>query len=685
MKDDTLIGQCYPLGSAIRPGGVNFCVLSQHATVVELLLFDRAEDVCPARVIRLDSARNRTHCYWHAFVPGLKVGQLYGYRAIGPYDPAEGHRFDGSKVLLDPYTRAVAYTDAYSREAARHAGDNCSQCMKSVVMDPRGYDWEGDAPLRRPLAESVIYELHVAGFTRHPNSGVSPEKRGTYTGLIEKIPYLQELGVTAVELLPVQQFDTQDVPPPLTNYWGYNPVAFFAPHREYSSSSEPLGPVFDFRAMVKALHRAGIEVILDVVFNHTAEGDHLGPTLSFRGLENRLYYILQPDRALYADFTGCGNTVKGNHSVVRRLIMDCMHYWVQEMHVDGFRFDLASVLSRDATGFPLSEPPLLEEIETDPILAGTKIIAEAWDAGGLYQVSSFFGSRWAVWNDRYRDDVRRFVKGDPDTVAKLAARIVGSPDLFPEQDREGHWSINFVTCHDGFTLNDLVSYDHKHNEANGHANRDGPDVNHSWNGGVEGPTADSAVQTLRTRQTKNLLTILLCSQRTPMLLMGDEVKRTQRGNNNAYCQDNELSWFDWDAPREHHAMLRFVSRLIHFRHEHGLLRQVRAWSAPSEQGPPPITWHGVQPYRPDWSSDSHSLAFSLHDSTGDASLYVALNAYLKRLTFDLPKPSKGYNWHRVVDTSLPSPNDIAEPGAELAIAGAAYLVEPRSTVVLLAR
>ena len=602
---------------------------------------------------------------------------------FGPYDPRAGHRFDGSKVLVDPYARAVVHGPSYSREAAQRPGDNCASAMKCVVMDQRGYDWERDSPLSRPLVDSVIYELHVGGFTRNPNSGLSPEKRGTYAGLVEMIPYLNELGVTAVELLPVQQFDAQDVAPPLCDYWGYNPVAFFAPHRGYSSSPEPLGPVNEFRDMVKAFHRAGIEVIIDVVFNHTSEGDHRGPTLSFRGLENRTYYILQPDHVHYADYTGCGNTLRGNHSVVRRLIIDCMHFWVQEMHVDGFRFDLASVLSRDSRGVPQAEPPLLWEIESDPILAGTKIIAEAWDAAGLYQVGSFIGDRWAVWNDQFRDVARRFVKGEPGMTSKLAARIVGSPDLIPGGEPQVARSINFVTCHDGFTLRDLVSYDRKHNEANGEANRDGTDDNHSWNCGVESDTIDPTVLALPERQAKNLLTILLCSQGTPMLLMGDEVYRTQLGNNNAYCQDNPGNWFDWEGLQQQRNLLRFVRLLLRFRRDHRVFRRDRPWTVPDEHGPPPITWHGVQPEQPDWSVASHSVAFSLRDPEEGESLYVALNAFREPLEFQLPEPRAQSPWRRVVDTALAPPHEIADPGDEPVVPGTRYHVAARSAVVLL--
>lgn len=666
-------GQCFPLGTAIRPGAVNFSVFSKNCTALELLLFDRADDPAPARVICFDPERNRTFYYWHMLVPGLKAGQLYGYRAHGPHQPEAGMRFDGTKVLVDPYSWAVI-GPSYSRQAALRPGCNAAQCLKSVVVDPRGYNWEGDHPLRRPLAETVIAELHVGGFTRHPSSGVTPEKRGTFAGLIDKIPYLKELGITAVELLPVQQFDDQDAPHGLRNYWGYSPIAFFAPHRGYSSRPDPIGPVHEFRDMVKALHRAGIEVILDVVFNHTAEGDHGGPTLSFRGLENSVYYMLQANRARYANYSGCGNTLKGNHSIVRRLIVDCLHYWVRDMHVDGFRFDLASVLSRGEDGQVLVEPPILWEIESDPVLAGTKIIAEAWDSSGLYQVGSFVGSRWAEWNGQFRDDLRRFVKGEPGTVLTLARRLTGSPDLFEE--REVQRSINFVTCHDGFTLADLVSYNRKHNDTNLEGNCDGAEANHSWNCGAEGPSTDLAIVQLRDRQAKNLLCLLFLSQGTPMLLMGDEVRRSLRGNNNAYCQDNDLNWFDWSSLPNHADLQRFVQGLLNFRRHHPAFREPHGWQVTGR-----LVWHGVQLNEPDWGYDSHSLAFNLCGDEGGEALHVLINAWWQPLTFQLP-PGR---WSRLIDTSLASPEDIAEPAAAPAVHLDHYRAEVRSVVVLVDR
>ncbi len=453
-------GSSSPLGATVEPSGVNFSVFSKNATLIELLLFDHEDAAAPARIIPLNANRHRTYHYWHVFVPGVEAGQIYAYRAHGPFVPEQGFRFDGEKVLLDPYGLAVAVPERYSRQAAVRPGDNAAFAIKSVVADPGRYDWEGDQPLKRPFAETVIYELHVRGFTRHPSSGVAADKSGTYAGLIEKIPYIKDLGITAVELLPVFQFDSQDAPAGHVNYWGYQPVSFFAPYNAYSSRNEPLGVLDEFRDMVKALHRAGIEVILDVVFNHTTEGGHEGPTLSYRGLANDFYYILEKDKSRYADYTGCGNTLNANQPIVRRLIQDSLRYWVTQMHIDGFRFDLASILSRDEAGRPLPNPPVLWDIESDPLLAGTKLIAEAWDAAGLYQVGNFVGDSWQEWNGRFRDDVRRFVKGDSGMVSHLAARLLGSPDIYGHKEREPEKSVNFITCHDGFTLNDLVSYNH---------------------------------------------------------------------------------------------------------------------------------------------------------------------------------------------------------------------------------
>ncbi|NJD57323.1 MAG: glycogen debranching protein GlgX [Nitrospirae bacterium] len=680
-------GNSFPLGAAIRRGGVNFSVFSKSADAVELLLFDHAEDAVPSRTILLDPKKNRTYHYWHVFAPDIGPGQIYGYRVYGPQEPWRGMRFDPSKVLLDPCGKAVVVPRSYSRILASQPGDNCAAAMKSVVTDPRAYDWEGDTPLRRPFSQTIIYEMHVRGFTANPNSGVAPEKRGTYAGLIEKIPYLQELGITAVELLPVYHFDEQDAPQGFRNYWGYAPVSFFAPQPAYSSRKDPLGPADEFRDMVKALHRAGIEVILDVVYNHTAEGNHDGPTLSFRGFENDAYYMLEQDRQHYANYTGCGNTLDASNPFVRCMIIDSLHHWALEMHVDGFRFDLASILTRDEQGRPLANPPVLWDIETDPALAGTKLIAEAWDAAGLYQVGSFIGDSWKEWNGRFRDDVRGFLKGDSDTVSKFASRLLGSPDIYGYEEHEPEQSINFVTCHDGFTLNDLVSYNGKHNEANGEDNRDGSNDNVSWNCGIEGPSDDPSVEQLRHRQVKNFFAVNLLAAGAPMLLMGDEVRRTQGGNNNAYGQDNEISWFDWGLVDKHPGLLRFVRRLIADR----LKRDV-------SQGDPGlplnqlihranIVWHGVKLNQPDWGADSRAIALTMRSLTGRLMIHMIFNSYWEELHFEIPPVPEASDtgWMRWIDTSRESPDDICSWDEAEAVREAAYPVRPRSVVVLMAR
>ena len=677
-------GLSAPLGATVESKGVNFSVFSRDAEHVELLLFADRNASAPSRVVELDPRVHRTYHYWHAFVPDIGAGQVYGYRVHGPFAPNRGWRFDATKVLLDPYGRAVAVPDAYDRGAAARPGDNCAKALRSVVVDPGGYDWEGDRPLRRTFTESIIYELHVRGFTVDPSSGVAPERRGTYAGLIEKIPYLVDVGVTAVELLPVFAFDPHDAPAGLINYWGYQPTSFFAPHTAYSSRKDELGAIDEFRDMVKALHKAGIEVILDVVFNHTTEGGAQGPTLCYRGLANDFYYILTPDRSGYEDFTGCGNTLNANQPIVRRMIQDSLRYWVTEMHVDGFRFDLASILSRDETGYPLPNPPVLWDIESDPLLAGSKLIAEAWDAAGLYQVGSFVGDTWQEWNGKFRDDVRRFVKGEDFAVPPLASRLLGSPDIYGHKEREAGQSVNFVTCHDGFTLNDLVSYDHKHNDANGENNRDGSDDNHSWNSGVEGDTDDPAIEALRNRQIKNFLAIELLAAGTPMLLMGDEVRRTQRGNNNGYCQDSPLSWFDWSLLTRHADVHRFVAAMTAFRKRRDILGEGIHLSLNELLHRAGIEWHGVTLGHPDWSTHSHSLGFTLRSLRGRFLLHGFFNAYWQPLTFELPPiPSDCHDhWRRCIDTALPSPDDINPWNDAPVIPDGSYVAQPRSVVLL---
>ena len=573
---------------------------------------------------------------------------------------------------------------AYSRDAAHRPGDNAASAMKSVVVDPGAYDWEGDTRLRRASARTIIYEMHVRGFTRNPNSGVAEDRRGTYAGLIEKIPYLQDLGITAVELLPVFAYDPQDCPPGVVNYWGYAPVSFFAPHPAYSSRQDPLGPIDEFRDMVKALHRAGIEVILDVVFNHTAEGNHHGPTLSFRGIDNSSYYILEPDQQFYSNYSGCGNTLNANHPVVRRMIVDSLRYWVKEMHVDGFRFDLASILSRDSKGHVLPNPPVLWDIESDPDLAGIKLIAEAWDAAGLYQVGSFVGDSWKEWNGRFRDDVRDFFRGEPGSAGPMADSMLGSHNVYGHKQREAEQSVNFVTCHDGFTLNDLVSYNHKHNEANGEGNRDGSNDDRSWNCGAEGPTEDPAIEQLRNQQIKNFFTATMLSLGVPMFVMGDEVRRTQQGNNNAYCHDNASVWFDWSLVEQHADLHRFVRLLLTRRVLRDVEDEQQRISLSELIRRAKASWHGVKLNQPDWSKNSRSFAFCAELPKHNLMIHLIVNAHWESLEFELPLLADGHPWRRWIDTYLPTPEDICDWDAAKPIPGSNYATGPRSVVVLLA-
>jgi isoamylase len=683
-------GEPYPLGATVVAGGVNFSLFSQHATAVELLLFQRFDDAEPAERIPLDPHTNRTFHYWHVFVDGIGGGQVYAYRVDGPWDPAAGHRFNRRKVLIDPYSKGVVYGRNWSRADACEPEDNTRSAMKSLVVDTAVYDWAGTEPPKRHLADAIIYELHVRGFTRHSNSCVTYP--GTFDGLVAKIPYLRDLGVTTVELLPVHQFDAAENPrvdpetgEPLANFWGYNSICYFAPHRGYYTADwERMEYLTGFRDMVKAMHAAGIEVILDVVFNHTSEGDERGPTICFRGIDNAVYYVLDPsDGGRYLDFSGCGNTVSCNHPLVRRMILDSLRFWVDVMHVDGFRFDLAPVLGRDEHGRRMENPPLLWQIVSDPILQKAKIIAEAWDIAGLCQPGCFPGERWAEWNGRYRDDLRRFVRGDEGFAGAAASRIAGSADIYQPLARNPYQSINFITCHDGFTLNDLVSYERKHNRANGEDERDGTDDNASANYGVEGP-ADPATEALRARQIKNFIAILMLSQGTPMLLAGDEFRRTQRGNNNAYCQDNEISWVDWSLLEREKDLHRFTKGMIRFRTAHAVLRRREYfWGATNARGSPEIAWHGVKLGEPDWSATSHAFAFTLAGFDGDTDIHVMLNMWTDALDFELPSLSLGHAWRRSVDTSLDPPDDICDDGAEKPVESDHYRVRSRSVVVLI--
>lgn len=678
----TKAGKSHPVGATVYPDGTNFCLYSKNATGVELLLFEHAEATTPSHIIKLDPEKNHTSYYWHVFIPGIKSGQVYGYRVHGPYDPKNGDRFDGAKLLLDPYTKGVI-THNYDRSAASRPGDNTALAMKSVVIDSSQYDWEGDELLDIPLSKSIIYEMHVGGFTSHPNSEVSENLRGTYLGIIEKIPYLKSLNITAIELLPVHQFDERDVPDQsLVNYWGYSPIAYFAPHSTYGTTDDPVKTLNEFRDMVKALHKAGIEVIVDVVYNHTAEGNHEGPTLSMRGIDNKVYYTLDEDKRYYKNYSGTGNTLKANHSIVRRMILQSLRYWVEELHVDGFRFDLASILSRDENGMPMENAPILWSIESDPVLSKAKIIAEAWDLE-QYQLGSFVGDRWAEWNGKFRDDARAFMIAHENMMNPFVQRLTGSPDLFRDMTRDPSRSINFITAHDGFTLNDLVSYNEKHNHANGEDNRDGHNHNISWNHGEEGATEDVTIETLRIRQMKNFFAIMLLSQGTPMLSMGDEIRRTQHGNNNAYCQDNEISWFDWDLVEKNKGLLHFVQKLNKFNLETEFFQECSFWNVPDELDTE-FTLHGTILNNVNWSKDAHAISYTIYNPKYQKAIHVMINSYWKGLTFELPELTNS-KWRLVINTKNPSPKDIYVGRKGPLLRAKKYRVAARSVVVLIAR
>ena len=674
-------------GANFIDGGVNFCCFSRHATAVELLLFERDDSLEPFLAIQLDPKVHRTFFFWHVLVEGLPDGVFYGWRMDGPSNTREsGCRFDRDKLLLDPWCRTVS-DRLWDRQRARLPGDNLATSMRSqLVRDD--YDWEGTTHCHMPLVDAIIYEMHVGGFSRHPSADT--EYPGTYRAVIEKIPYLQALGITHVELLPIMAFDVQDVPPKtaslgLSNYWGYSTHSFFAPHPHYAC--EPARARDEFRDMVKALHRAGIGVILDVVFNHTAEGGADGPTMNFRGIDNEIFYHLDfDDRGRYRDYTGCGNTVNCNHPLVTRYLIDCLHYWAHDMRVDGFRFDLASAMARGEDGTPEHHAPVLWSIELSPELGRAHIIAEAWDAAGLYQVGDFPGFRWAEWNGHYRDVIRAFVRGDKGLIPDVATRIAGSSDLYAGRGRLPANAINFVTCHDGFTLYDLVSYNEKHNEANGEDNRDGHNHNLSWNGGVEGPTDDPAILSLRRRQAKNFMAILMLSQGVPMLLAGDEVLRSKSGNNNTYCQDNALSWFDWRLADQNRDMLDFTRAMIAFRRRHPTLRRDRFLTGePDREGRiPDIRWHGQALNDPRWDNgNGRVLAFTLAGlEENEEHLHVLLNMWDEALEFELPRID-GRQWHLAVDTAA-SPS-VRAPDQQAPVQADRLRVAGRSVVVLEAR
>ncbi|EEA03865.1 glycogen debranching enzyme GlgX [Burkholderia sp. H160] len=677
-------GSRFPPGATAVPGGVNFCIFCRHATRAELLLYEGADSPEPFQIVTLTTDSNRTFFFWHVMVEELPIGTYYTWRVDGPRDTqSSGELFDPDRELLDPYARAVSDV-LWRRPPPGTANPTGHATFRAIVTEPLP---ASPALVSRGLDDAIIYELHVGGFTRHPSSGVTHP--GTFAGLIEKIPYLVQLGVTHVELLPVMAFDEQDVPPSaaargLSNYWGYSTHSYYSPHPRYCR--DPARAPQEFRALTDALHAAGIAVLLDVVFNHTAEAGETGPIINFKGLANDMVYHLDPaDWRRYRDYTGCGNTVNCNHPLVTAFIVHCLEYWVVQLGVDGFRFDLASVFARDQRGELMADPPLPWAIESSRVLSHVALIAEAWDAAGMYQVGAFPGMAWDEWNGRYRDVIRRFVRGDPGLIGAVATCIAGSSDLYADDGRLPNNSINFVTCHDGFTLIDLVSYDSKHNEANGDENRDGNSDNLSWNCGAEGETDDANILALRHRQARNVMAILFLSQGVPMMLAGDEVLRSQHGNNNAYCQDNALGWFDWTPTESGAAMLRFVRALIALRKRHASLRRRHFLTGRPSPGQTraDVAWHGERLNGPGWhDSGARLLAVTLGgEEPGEPALHAVFNMDDSARTVELPAPDERH-WRRIVDTARHSQHEIVQPAQKAAIENDQCRVEARSVVVL---
>lgn len=697
------------LGATIDQKGVNFGVYTRNGSSVIIDLYDNYFEDKPSFSYILDKKVNRTGDIWHVFIEGIGPGLTYGWRVDGPYEPNEGFRFNRNKLLLDPYAKVLSgefdpLDDSiygYEKNNAQldlsfSLIDSASSNCKSVIWDTSNYNWGDDEHPRHSLNDLIIYEMHVRLFTINPNSQVN--HRGTFYGIIDKINYLKELGVNAIELMPIFAFsmkDNSNINPitgeKLKNVWGYNPISFFSVTSNYRYGLKIGEEVIQFQDLVKELHKNGMEVILDVVYNHTAEGNELGPTLNFKGLENDVYYMLKDNKRYYENFSGTGNTINSSHYVVKEMIIESLRFWVSEMHVDGFRFDLASILGRDSKGNWIGDLSLLKDIADDPLLAGTKLIAEGWDAAGGYYVGNF-PTGWAEWNGKYRDTVRRFVRGDQGTVADLATRIAGSPDLFEKRGRKPYHSVNLITSHDGFTMWDLVSYNSKHNEANGENNLDGVNENYSYNYGFEGETEDPNIIHLRKKQIKNFFTILMVSQGIPMILMGDEFCRTQYGNNNAYCQDNYISWVDWKRKEKFQDIFVFVKKLIEFRKHHCALRRDRFFTGRdiSGNGMADITWHGINPFQPDFSYFSHSLAFMISGEDvitgceqGDNDIYVALNSWINDLTFKLPILPSNKKWYRVIDTSQDFPNDFLDKPDP--VLEDSYLVQSKSSIVLIGK
>lgn len=706
--EETLPGHPFPLGAEPSENGVNFAIFSRNGTRVILNLFSNEGDKEPSDTIELDPVNNRTGDIWHIFIPNLKAGTLYLYQIDGPFEPSNGHRFNVKQFLLDPYAKALTAESIFLNLPNNYRppvdktdidladGSHPYNFPKCVVIDDSSFDWEGDKPINRPLNESIIYEVHAKGFTAGKNSNV--KNPGTYDGFIEKIPYLKELGITAVELLPMYEFDEYEntnINPRtgerMKNYWGYSTLSFFAPKASFAADKAPGAVVTEFKRLVKEMHKANLEVILDVVFNHTAEGNEHGVAISFRGIENSIYYMLVGShKEYYMNYSGCGNTFNCNHPIVRTFIIDCLRHWVLDYHIDGFRFDLASILTRNPDGSIPGLPPLTNAIAEDPILSKTKIIAEPWDAGGAYHVGGFPGGRWAEWNDKFRDEIRRFWRGDEKASTGAATRITGSSDLYTISGRTPNHSINFVSCHDGFTMNDLVSYNHKHNEENGEENRDGTDSNWSYNHGYEGPTANPFIEKMRNKQMKNFMLTLLISQGTPMLLGGDELRRTQRGNNNAYCQDNDMSWFDWTLAETNSKILDFTRKAINLRKNHAVFKRNTFFLGQRAGSVPDIQWYNADGSNPDWNNLSRFLAFCLFgqycknaDGNADNDFYIAANTDRQDIMVTIPTPLPNKKWYLLADTSDDSDNSIMEEDKIEQLREQEHYVIPANSLIIL--
>lgn len=682
------VGKPLPFGSSIVPGGVNFSIFSSFATSCTLVLFNKNEDKPYIEIPFYDEFRIGN--VFTMIVFDLEYENLeYGFRMDGPNNPREGQMFDNNKILLDPYAKAIGGREIWLKKPD---WDKQFQHRSRIIFDD--FDWGNDKALETPMEDLVIYEAHVRSLTKHPSSQV--KYPGTFAAIREKIPYLKKLGINCLELMPVYEFDefenSRQSPVDdslLLNYWGYSTVGFFAPKAAYAATGKYGMEVDEFKTLVKELHKNGIEIILDVVFNHTAEGNEMGPTISFRGIDNKTYYILTPE-GYYYNFSGCGNTLNCNNPIVRSMILDALRYWASEYHIDGFRFDLAAILGRDQNGAPMANPPLLETLAFDPILGKCKLIAEAWDAGGLYQVGSFPSwGRWAEWNGKYRDDIRKFIRGESGHIIQ---RMEGSPDLYKWQNRGTNASINFMTCHDGFTLMDTVSYNGKHNEANGENNNDGANDNNSWNCGVEGDTDNPEVNALRMKQLKNFVTILLTSQGVPMILSGDEIGNTQFGNNNAYCQDNEISWIDWDYLDKNKNLFDFFRKMIAFRKAHGVLRNKDHFRGYDYMGSglPDVSWHGVRAWAPEASSLTLAVMYCGKHAKGgtlkDNTVYIAMNMHWEMHGFELPKLPNNEKWHVFSNTGMPPGEEIWELGEEPILDNQDYiLAAPKSVIVLVAK